>query len=202
MASFTLYNSVHDPISQSMMLLLKAKKIPHETVEVQTRGEIVGLQNGKGRAKSFLEALNFLRTETTLQENDGEKLEKIMQYFSQNIEPLFYRTVLTGNPREGLDLFFEAISYLENTLDESPGSFFGGKEPGAIDYGLYPWIEKIGPWFPRTERHECVKLQTWVRKMSRLPLVVELMPDTDKETLNAYKNTLSKELLCQFEQKC
>ncbi|XP_039248137.1 glutathione S-transferase omega-1-like [Styela clava] len=184
MATLTFYNDRCDPASQSIMLLLAAKQIPHEKVDIKGDSEnAAGIQNGNGRAVSYLAALDVVKSDL------NEEQKKFLEYFMKNIQPLFYRTVLTGNPREGLDLFFEALSYLENRLTSGP--YFGGKSPDILDYGLFPWIEKIGSWMPEIDHHECLKLQSWVRRMRDEPVVSKVMPSPDQTSFNTYKQSLA-----------
>lgn len=200
MASYTLYNDVYDPVAQSMLLVLTANQIPHKTVPVNGEKEGVSLQNnGKFVATNYPAVIKALENDV-IQTSDPEMKEKhlkMIKHFTEDIQPLFLRTVMTGNPREGLDLFFEGLAYFENQLILSPGPYFGGKTPNMLDYGLYPWLEKIGSWIPDINKHECVSLQSWVKRMRNDPVVLKVMPTCDSTSLETYKHTLSTKM-----QKC
>jgi len=59
------------------------------------------------------------------------------------ILPFFEKAVVLQNPREGMDLFIEALSVLENQLIYSGGRFFGGSQPSIVDYGMFPYLDKV-----------------------------------------------------------
>jgi len=48
-----------------------------------------------------------------------------------------------SSPREGFDLFLEAVSFLENHLSSGSGQFFGGSQPNFVDFGIFPYLEKV-----------------------------------------------------------
>ena len=42
-----------------------------------------------------------------------------------------------------MDLFIETLSVLENHLIYSGGRYFGGSQPNVVDYGLFPYLDKV-----------------------------------------------------------
>lgn len=42
-----------------------------------------------------------------------------------------------------MDLFIEALSYLENELISAGNLYFGGQQPSVVDYGLFPYLDKV-----------------------------------------------------------
>ena len=75
-------------------------------------------------------------------------MHKVFSRFSYKnsllqILPFFEKAVILKSPREGLDLFIEALAFLENDLIFSGGRYFGGEQPNVVDYGIFPYLDKV-----------------------------------------------------------
>lgn len=205
----TFYHQIGCPKSQSIQLALEASHTPHKTVEINVNDKtyecnskesqmLVLVKNGQTSAlRNYLDAIVHLKlvAEDPVVRN---KQEKVLNDFVTYILPYFEKAVVLQSPREGMDLFIETLSVLENQLVFSGGRFFGGNQPSVVDYGLFPYFEKVGRWTDNLEAKECPRLQAWIKAMQEHPLVTRIMqnPDDYKVLENftaslSYKNLTS-----------
>jgi len=98
-----------------------------------------------------------------------QRHEQVLEKFFSKIKPLFNKTVVHNNPREGHDLFLESLSSIENRLNENRGplNLFGGSEPNFLDFGIFPYMDKVGKWIPELEKTEFPRLRFWRETMVR-----------------------------------
>lgn len=104
---------------------------------------------------------------------------QLLEYFVSHVYPTFVKTVTHNHAREGLDLFIEAIAHLENSLLPP---YFGGSSPNLVDYGLFPWFNKVSlknfshrvykllsllllQMLPSVRQCEAPQLKNWLKRM-------------------------------------
>ncbi|XP_076822513.1 pyrimidodiazepine synthase-like [Clavelina lepadiformis] len=199
--TLTFYNHLWCPKSQSIHLALKASKVPHKTIEVPANGKDhvcsesersePALETKDQKSRNYREVIEFLQL-IAKDPLKRSKQERILQHFVHHILPYFEKSVILSSPREGLDLFIEALSFIENELISSCGKYFGGSHPGVVDYGLFPYLDKIGKWIPAFEPNECPRVQSWVKSMRQHPLVTNVLSQDDAvEHLKSYSQSLN-----------
>lgn len=132
-----------------------------------------------GYEKSYARFLSSLSEEQRDQlyprnEQSRRKHEEILRRFNSCIVPFFNTTVMTSNPREGLDLFIESLSLIENLLVSCRTPYFSGSEPLFLDFGIFPIIDKIGKWTVKLPDFELPHLMRWRALMRAHPYVVAM----------------------------
>ncbi|CAH1269360.1 GSTO1 [Branchiostoma lanceolatum] len=188
------------PYAHRTILALTAKGIEYETVNVCTVNK-----------PEWFFAINPLAKVPTLQ-HDGkvvyeslvcneyldrvfpgrklspeEPLEKarigmLQAIWDAKISPNFYK--IANKDQEGrediIKVFKEGMSFLEKEVTSK--SFFGGDEPGFLDYSFWPWFERmpvleVASGF-KLEEAEFPKLFAWQAAMRDRPEVKEHAKDT------------------------
>ena len=61
------------------------------------------------------------------------------------------------NRGNGYHMMMEYLCEFENELTRC-GMYFGGAEPGFLDFQIYPWLARIGVWTPEFMKTEHVSL--------------------------------------------
>ena len=59
------------------------------------------------------------------------------------------------NRGNGYHMMMEYLCEFENELTRC-GMYFGGAEPGFLDFQIYPWLARIGVWTPEFMKTEHV----------------------------------------------
>nr|CAB3251240.1 glutathione S-transferase omega-1 [Phallusia mammillata] len=191
-------------VDQSFPLCLgwrKRAKLRHKTVDLATNDASANAlptlaRNGTSAIANYKDAIEFLnsvngRTIVPEKSEDRTKQFKLLEHFVLHIVPFFERAVILTSPREGFDLLLESMSFLENHLTTSSGRFFGGEQPNFVDYGIYPYLDKIGKWTPVLKPHQCIKVQAWLRSMRELPLIADVFTnEKSKEHMQYYADNL------------
>jgi len=146
------------------------------------------LRNSKRNYQSYVANLDEDQKESLIPADNVKRNYqiKLLKDFLLEVKPFFDKTILYSSPREGHDLFLESLSLLENQLAKE-GKFFGGKTPNFLDFGVFPYIEKIGKWIPEFAPSECMILKAWVRNMKSQPVVVEVFSGLKEEEENNRK---------------
>nr|CAB3251241.1 glutathione S-transferase omega-1 [Phallusia mammillata] len=152
-SSIVFYNRHWSPMSQAVKLVLTATNLPHKTVDLATNDASANAlptlaRNGTSAIANYKDAIEFLnsvngRTIVPEKSEDRTKQFKLLEHFVLHIVPFFERAVILTSPREGFDLLLESMSFLENHLTTSSGRFFGGEQPNFVDYGIYPYLDKV-----------------------------------------------------------
>jgi len=193
------YNQIGVLECQSLKLILSAGDFPHTTIDVPRSK----CNSGSVLIKNFDETTlisNYknavIELSSLMPENIplsiSESDRQILQHFIKHIQPHFENTVLYSNPREGYDLLIESLAYLENVFAKCVGSYFGGSQPNIVDFGLFPYIDKIGTWTHAMRPGECRRLQAWIKVMRQHPAVMAsaLSEDELKVQLQEYSQAL------------
>ncbi|XP_026873432.1 glutathione S-transferase omega-1 isoform X2 [Electrophorus electricus] len=164
-----IYSMRFCPFAQRTRLVLSAKGVKHETVNI----------NLKDKPEWFL-AKNPLGLVPTLETPFGQVI------------PLFYK--IPGSRKNGEDVsaleaeFKEKLSKLNEVLVKKKTSFFGGNSVTMIDYLIWPWFERLEAWQLNHCLDGFLELKKWVSCMLEDPAVKDIIHNTDthKAFFNSY----------------
>ncbi|XP_071959678.1 glutathione S-transferase omega-1-like [Antedon mediterranea] len=105
----------------------------------------------------------------------------LIDFFNSKIFPNFMK--LTFYPVEGKEEFYQQeyeknVGKLQENLVERGTTFFGGSQPGMVDYMMWPWFERwvlLDDIFPKDN---FPTILTWRKNMIAAPAVKEAaIPD-------------------------
>ena len=152
-----LYSMVFCPYAQRPRLVLAAKHIPFETVNINLTnkpdwylklnpsGQVPLLQHDDGRVLNesliIAEYLDNLYTENRLQPTDpytNAKHKLLVESFSKVITN-FYKLLRNTDESGGKDMG-EALDLFEGKLETD---YFGGNKAAFADYMIWPWLERL-----------------------------------------------------------
>ncbi|XP_070566434.1 glutathione S-transferase omega-1-like [Ptychodera flava] len=158
-----LYSMRFCPFAQRSRLVLAAKRIPFEVVNcnLQKKPEWLLERNPKGQVpvlehdgKILYESMivndyldQVFPGEKTLNPSDPFRKAKdgiLLDFFSYQIGRNFHKVVTShGKEEEAIEAVMIGIKKMEEQLQKRGTDFFGGKEPGMVDYNLWPWFERL-----------------------------------------------------------
>ncbi|XP_050297679.1 pyrimidodiazepine synthase-like [Anthonomus grandis grandis] len=195
-----LYSMLFCPYAQRSRLVLKAKNIPHEIVninlmqkpewyfKIHTEGKVPALLDGDKIIVESLDICDYLDEkypENPLYPAEPAAKEKDKQVIQQigSATSIFGKILFSNeekSPEEWVKEIIKALQPLEDELVARGTKFFGGDKPGMIDYMLWPWAEragaialKLGTKLPITDDH-IPQLRKWRKAMREDPVVAEL----------------------------
>lgn len=206
-----LYSMRFCPYSQRVRLVLAAKNVPCEIVNI----------NAKRRPEWYLEK-NPLGLVPTLQHDDGKQVNEsfiISEYLDgiypqnkliptepyvkarnqmlidnfQRIAALLFRSLKFKDAEA-----FNEISKILDNYEKALGSedFFGGKNPGITDYMIWPWFERFETLKPLTnnelDKKRFPKLTAWVQRMQKQDAVKQCASEPS-QILEFYKVSLTNQ---------
>jgi len=174
------------PYAQRSHLVLDAKKIPHDVVNIKLSdkpewflernplGKVPAVETESGdclyESLIIADYLDEKYPERPLQPKDPMQKAKdriLVEHFSRitaNVYKLFYGTDNT------YDAILTDLDLFEKELTVRATQFFGGDLPGMLDYMIWPWFERIdafGTVIPDfvvpTDRYK--KLDEWKEAM-------------------------------------
>ncbi|XP_044270862.1 pyrimidodiazepine synthase-like [Tribolium madens] len=153
-----LYSMEFCPYAQRARLVLKAKNIPHDIVninlikkpewytKIHPEGKVPALDTGSKIIVESLDIANFLDAEypdnPLCKPGDKELIQKIAP-----ITDLFYQCLAKTENKsleEWAQAFAPHLAVFESELEARKSTFFGGEKPGMVDYMLWPWGERAG----------------------------------------------------------
>ncbi|XP_078688498.1 glutathione S-transferase omega-1-like isoform X1 [Branchiostoma floridae x Branchiostoma belcheri] len=188
-----LYSMRFCPYAQRTRLFLAAKGIEHETININLKykpkwfvieknpvGKVPVLEkDGEIVFESLVcnEYLDHIYPENCLTPSDPmEKMQQnmLLSVFDQMVIGQFYSYLKASHEDE-----FSAVSkklgfglqHLEKALTQP---FFGGSRPGALDYNMWPWIERFSMMPNRSEElsvRRVPRLTAWMERMFEEPAV-------------------------------
>lgn len=193
-----LYSMRFCPFAQRTRLVLKAKGIRHEIININLKnkpewffkknpfGLVPVLENSKGQ----LVYESAITCEYLDEAYPGKKLwpedpyEKACQKMSlelfSKVPSLVGRFVVNKNKEDCSGIkeeFRKEFSKLEEVLTNKKTTFFGGSSLSMTDYLIWPWFERL----EALELNECVdhtpKLKLWMAAMREDPTVSALLTD-------------------------
>ncbi|KAJ3662701.1 hypothetical protein Zmor_007036 [Zophobas morio] len=156
-----LYSNRFCPYCQRIVLVLDAKKIPYEVVNINLvskpdwmydktpSGKIPALEldNGEVLYESLIIAdyldekyhAHHLHSKDPLQK---AKDQLLLRQFTKVINALL-KTVSAGRvDNDEADIITEGLTTFEKELANRPGPYFSGNKPGMLDYMIWPWCER------------------------------------------------------------
>ncbi|XP_031434929.1 glutathione S-transferase omega-1 [Clupea harengus] len=197
------------PFAQRTRLVLHAKGIKHETVNINLKdkpdwfleknplGLVPTLETVNGQviyeSPITCEYLDEVYAEKKLLPSDPfEKAQQkmLLEHFSK-VTPYFYKIPMgkkNGEDVSGLEAELkEKLSKLNEVLVNKKTKFFGGDSVTMIDYMMWPWFERM----EMMELKHCLEgraeLKKWVELMLQDPTVKANMFSTD--TYKAFYKT-------------
>ncbi|KAJ8919835.1 hypothetical protein NQ315_006364 [Exocentrus adspersus] len=202
-----LYSMKFCPYALRARLVLKAKGIPHDIVninlfkkpewylKIHPEGKVPALLDGSKVIVESLDISDYLDekypenplypAEPELKKADKELISKIDQPVK-----VFYQCCFSGTektPEEWLGEFVAVLQVFEDALIKRGTQFFNGDKPGMVDYMLWPWAEKagvvalkLGTKLPVRD-NQIPLLRKWRKAMHEQPVVAELY--TPPETI-------------------
>lgn len=195
-----LYSMQFCPYAHRARLVLKAKDLPHDIVNINLmakpewylnihpEGKVPALLDGDKVIVESLDICNYLDekfpdnplypAEQLSREKDKETLQKIGPATTVFAKCLFTNEEKT--PEEWLKEFIEALQPLEDELSARGTKFFGGDKPSMVDYMIWPWAERAGCIAIRLgtklpiEDNQIPLLRKWRNAMRQDPVASEL----------------------------
>ncbi|XP_068955002.1 glutathione S-transferase omega-1-like [Petaurus breviceps papuanus] len=201
-----VYSMRFCPFSERTRLVLKAKGIKHEVININLKskpewfykkhpyGVVPVLENSKGQLihDSFIicEYLDGAYPGKMLLPADPyeKALQKmILELFSKI--PALSRIVLVA-VRTGENCTIQKaelrkeFSKMEEILTRRKTTFFGGNSISMIDYLIWPWFERLEPYSIADCVDQTPTLKQWVATMKKDPTIEAVQ--TDVKTYNGF----------------
>ncbi|XP_060520275.1 pyrimidodiazepine synthase-like [Cylas formicarius] len=195
-----LYSMEFCPYAQRARLVLKAKNIPHDIVninllskpewyfKIHSEGKVPALLDGDKIIVESLDICDYLdekyperplySAEPAAKAKEKEIIQKIGP-----VTGVFARALFTDEKKEVKEWTQEFISVLQPLEDElkSRGTtYFGGEKPGMVDYMVWPWAERAGSFVikfgqkPALSDDQIPLLRKWRKAMREDPVSSEL----------------------------
>lgn len=195
-----LYSMKFCPYAQRTRLVLNAKGIPHDVVninlmdkpewyfKIHPEGKVPALLEGSKIIVESLDISDYLDekypenplypAEPELKKRDKDLIKKIGP-----VTQVFHQCLSSNNektPEEWLKEFLAPLQDFEDALAQRGTPFFGGEKPGMVDYMLWPWAEraacigiKLGTKLP-VQDDQIPLLRKWRKTMRDNPIVAEI----------------------------
>lgn len=199
-AVLRLYSMRMCPYAQRARLLLSAKKVPYDLVNVDLNkkpdwffdinfyGEVpVIIHNGKNVYESLIcaEYLEEAFPQPKLYSTDvyQRALERIyFNHWTKKGVPAFYSLLKAGSAeKEAVERLDQNVAKMEEFLAALKKPYYSGDQPGFSDYMIWPWfermymLEQITGYKMSTEKFAHVA--GWVERMWKNPVVQECKID-------------------------
>ncbi|GJQ68759.1 GstO2 [Trypoxylus dichotomus] len=209
-----LYSMQYCPFSHRVRLVLRAKNVDHDTVNinllnkpewytnVHAEGKVPALDTGSKIIVESLSICDFLDNQYPSPplypaEPLGVEQDKDL---IQKIEPLvnIFTKIIVGketkSPAEWKEQMVPHLEIFNTALEKRDTKYFGGENPGMVDYMLWPWAERagvlaivLGERLP-IETNELSKIRQWRKLMREHPVVDGIYNEPEK----FYKSVLIK----------
>ncbi|XP_039590435.1 glutathione S-transferase omega-2 [Polypterus senegalus] len=205
-----LYSMRFCPYAQRARLILVAKGIKHETININLKNKpdwffekspfgsvpVIECPNGKVIYESAIicEYLDEAFPEKTLMPSDPyekAKQKMLLEHYSKTV-PYFYSIAAALRNKEDAskqeEEFKKKLTYLDGILEKQKTQFFGGDSVSMIDYMIWPWFERIQGFQLQHCLQHTSNLSSWVSRMKEDAAVKATMtcPDTFKTFYNLY----------------
>ncbi|CAH1104325.1 unnamed protein product [Psylliodes chrysocephalus] len=202
-----LYSMKFCPFAQRARLVLNAKNIPHEIIninliekpewyiQINEKGLVPCLIDGPKTITESLDIADYLNDkypEPPLYPADPEA-KKRDQELIQKAGPaqgILFKILLSKDdsttPEEWAKLLVDSLQDLENELGQRGTPFFGGENPGMVDYMIWPWAERAGSITCKLGKKLPLKdsdiplLRKWRKSMLQHPVCKELYIDGER----------------------
>ncbi|XP_063910147.1 pyrimidodiazepine synthase-like [Zophobas morio] len=159
-----LYSMEFCPYAQRARLVLAAKNLPHDIVNINLKtkpewyfkvhpeGKVPALDTGSEVIIESLVISDYLDEkypnpilypkDPAAKKEDQELIKKI-----ESLTSVFYKLLLgkeDQSPEEWAKAFVAELDVFEKVLASRGTKFLGGDKPGMVDYMLWPWSERKG----------------------------------------------------------
>jgi glutathione S-transferase len=193
------------PYAQRTRLVLAAKKIPHETVNVSLvqkpewflkknpAGQVPVLEQDQRILNESLVTSDYLDEaypDNPLHPSDPylKAKQKLIVEAFQQITGSFYALFRSTpeNVAELANTYFTKLEKFEKILAQSGKPYFRGDKVGMVDYMIFPWFERLpllkelfgsALTFPEDK---LPTLAAWYRRMEKDPAVIACSTETSK----------------------
>jgi glutathione S-transferase len=194
-----LYSMQYCPFAQRARLVLGAKNIQHDIVninlsikpewyfKIHPEGKVPTLLDGEKFIFESLDVADYLDEKypprNSLYPSDPEAKEKEKNIIRTLLDPQianFYKCLRGQEERsleQWIELFLGSLEPLEQELSSRGTTFFGGEKPGMLDYMLWPWAEragcisiKFGQKLP-LKNEDIPSLRKWAKALRQDPVV-------------------------------
>ncbi|KAI7805428.1 glutathione S-transferase omega-1-like [Triplophysa rosa] len=194
-----LYSMRFCPFAQRARLVLHAKGIKHEIVNINTKekpawfleknpnGTVPVLETASGQVIyespitcEYLEEVFPQKKLCPADPFERAQHKMLLENYSKVI-PYFYKLSMT----KGEDLsvpekeFKEKLSQLNDTLSKKKTKYFGGDSLTMIDYLIWPWFERIEMMGLKHCLDHTPELKLWIERMYENPSVKATMFSND-----------------------
>ena len=211
-----VYSMVFCPFAQRARLVLEAKNIPYEVVNIylkkkpewyasinpSTQVPCLQLKDGRFLTESLVisEYLDAEYPENKLIPSDpytNARHKLTIEDFTKVI-PSYYKLALKSDLNAQNEFNSALVTFINNNLHDE---FFGGKTPAFVDYMVWPWLERVE--FLKQFRKVVIdssisdKLEGYIQRMLKQPAAKKLMNSPDKHD-KFYETTVNPAL----EQEC
>ncbi|KAF5282458.1 hypothetical protein FQA39_LY17573 [Lamprigera yunnana] len=157
-----LYSMEYCPFAHRVRLVLLAKGVPHDVVninlikkpdwyfKVHPEGKVPALDVGNKVVVESLDISDYLNDEYPepalypAEPHARELDAKLIQQIGP-LTQIFHDILMEPkkkSSKEWLEDFTPALSVFEIELDQRKTTFFGGDKPGMVDFMLWPWAER------------------------------------------------------------
>nr|ATY49606.1 glutathione S-transferase [Bradysia odoriphaga] len=151
------------PYAQRTHIILEAKRIPYHTynVDLTNKPEWLTKYSPLGKVPALgvptERGLSFIHESMVIADYLDEKYPEKLLYpkdpFAKAVDRLlierfsivsnaFYKIGFRGDINGKVELS-NGLDEFETELKKRGTSFFGGKEPGMLDYMIWPWMERL-----------------------------------------------------------
>ncbi|XP_078375297.1 glutathione S-transferase omega-1-like isoform X2 [Oculina patagonica] len=188
-----LYNMRFCPFAQRARLVLRAKGIEFESVNINLGDKpewfldlnpagkvpVIELPDGKVISESaicceFLEDMYPEKAQLCPKDAFEKHKQRILvEVLGSKIIPAFYKSVKGDD--EGKEELDKQLAAFDKELKDRKSKFIGGETPSMADYLMWPWIERLYIMTELRERHvnKFPMFSAWCAAMSELPAVKE-----------------------------
>ncbi|XP_018424573.1 PREDICTED: glutathione S-transferase omega-1-like [Nanorana parkeri] len=188
-----LYSMRFCPYAQRARLVLAAKGIKHEVVNINLKnkpdwffeksplGLVPSIETSDGKiiyeSPIVCEYLDEAFPEVKLIPSDpyAKAEQKMLLETFTAVTPVFYKIFIAHEKNEDTtelkSKFLEILKKLEEALIKKNTPYFGGESVSYIDYMVWPWFEKFGLFGLKSLVDETPNVKAWQDRMLQDPAV-------------------------------
>lgn len=218
-----LYSMRFCPYAQRTRLVLAAKGIEHECVNINLKDKpewffelnpvgkvpVIELPGGKVIYESAI-CCDFLEDmypgKTNLFPKDPFEKHKqrlLVEVLCNKLTSAFYKSIRGGD--DAKEELYKQLAALEKELKERNTKFIGGSSPSMADYLIWPWLERLYILTDhfKTDLGKFPVLSAWCAAMSDVPAVKECSYPAEwhKKFLEGYSTGNAEAQLYGIEEK-
>ncbi|XP_075698504.1 glutathione S-transferase omega-1-like [Rhinoderma darwinii] len=189
------------PYVQRAMLVLIAKGIKHEVININLRskpdwffeksplGLVPSIETTDGKiiyeSPIVCDYLNeaFPGTKLTPADPYAKAQQKILLEQFSMVTPILYNILMARKKNEDFTelktKFFEKFKKFEEILTKRNTPYFGGESVSMIDYMIWPWFERFHISDVTEVLEKTPQIKTWCKLMMQNPAVKETFTEPD-----------------------